>query len=391
MRLPVLLRALALTPLVLTAAQAAALVEPVAGLRVNGDAVYFCQRAANEGAPTLQVRLGSSPPRLLIDPDSVDGAATVRAVLDGFAPSPDNQYLAYGLSTGGAGGAVLRIRALATGRDSGEQITRARTGASSWTRDNRLLYTRLAPLADNLGESRVYLHTVGDDPARDAAVFGVGVTPGIEIAANARPAVMLVRGSDHAFGLVGDDAQLGLTVYIAPVETLTDGRPAWRKLIDPRDQIADIAVFANTLFMWSTQGAPQGQVLKLPLGTPGTPGASGAPGASGTPDMARARIVVTASEAAITGIGAARDALYIKRLAGTTSELLRLPYSPGAKAAAIALPDDVRIDALATDVRVPGVLFEARGATRPEGVLAYDPRAAKVVDTALQRAACTMP
>ncbi len=86
----------------------------------------------------------------------------------------------------------------------------------------------------------------------------------------------------------------------------------------------------------------------------------------------------------ITGIAAASDALYIRRMAGGISDLLRLEHSPGAKPAPVKLPFDGDIDALAADPRLPGVVFETGAWTRFGGYYAYDPKAAKVVDTKLQ-------
>lgn len=350
-------------------------VERVSGVRINGDAVYFYKRLPDENIPKLYVRIGSRAARLLVDPDAVGGSTDAHAAIDWFAPSPDNRYLAFGLSIGGSEDSVLRVIEIATGRDTGERIAGARFGPPTWTLDHRFTYNRLAPLApgapltEKFVDSRVYLHRVGDDPAQDAPVLGAGLAPGVEIAPTALPFVMLARGSDHAFGLVINGVQREITLYITPVDALTGGKPVWKKLIDPRDDVTDIAVFANTLFMLSHQGASRFQVLKLPLGTP---------------DMARAQVVVPASDAVITGIAAARDALYVRRMTGSTSDLLRVPYSPGARPASVALPYDADISALATDVRVPGVIFETSGWTRFGGFFAYDPREGKVSDTLLQ-------
>ncbi len=86
----------------------------------------------------------------------------------------------------------------------------------------------------------------------------------------------------------------------------------------------------------------------------------------------------------ITGLTAAKDALYVRRMNGSTSDLLRLAYSAGAAPVAVKLPFEADISALAADVRVPGVIYEASAWTRFGGFYFYDPQAGTVTDTRLQ-------
>jgi prolyl oligopeptidase len=100
--------------------------------------------------------------------------------------------------------------------------------------------------------------------------------------------------------------------------------------------------------------------------------------------MARASVVVPPAESVVTGLAAASDALYVRRMNGGISELLRLGYADDAAARALPLPYKGDIDALAADVRVPGLLFSLGGWTHFGSVYAYEPRTRKVVDTGLQ-------
>ena len=348
----------------------------VFGVQVNGDAIYFYKRLPDENIPKLYLREGvNGKDRLLVDPDVASGSKDAHAAIDWFAPSLDNKYLAYGLSLGGSEESVLHVKEVATGRETGEAIQGARFGPPSWTHDHRLVYNRLqamapgAPVTDKFLNARVYLHQLGDDPEKDVPVLGAGVTPGVTIDPVTLDFVSIVPGSDHAFGVVLNGVQRELTLYIAPVGSLLAGKPTWKKIIDPTDAVTDTTVFANTLYLLSHKGASRFQVLKLPLAAP---------------DMSKAEVVVPAGDSVITGLAAAQDGLYVRRMNGSISELLRLPYTPGAKPALIALPYEADISMLAADVRVPGVIFDTSGWTRFGGVLAYDPRAGKVVDTQLQ-------
>jgi len=94
--------------------------------------------------------------------------------------------------------------------------------------------------------------------------------------------------------------------------------------------------------------------------------------------------VVPAAEAVITGLGAAKDALYIQRMNGGTGDLLKLAYTSDAKPVPVPLPFEGNVDALATDPRQPGVIYELRGWTRFGGYYAYDAKSNKSVDTRIQ-------
>ena len=348
----------------------------VSGVQVNGAAVYFFKRLPNDNIPKLYVREGKAgKDRLLVDPDIAGGSKDAHAAIDWFSPSPDNKYLAYGLSLGGSEESVLHVLEVATGRDTGEAISRTKNGSPAWSADNRLLYNRLqaelpgAPPTEKYLNNRVFLHKLGEDPEKDIAVLGPGTTPGVDIDPKAFPFVGIVPGSDHAVGFVINGVQREVTLYIAPVASVLSAKPSWTKIVDPSDEVTDFAVVANTIYLMSHKGAPRFQVLKLSMNAP---------------DMAKAEVVVPAGEAVVTGLAAAQDALYVRRMNGSTSDLLRLPYSPGAKPTAVALPYAADISVLAADVRVPGVVFDTSGWTRFGGILAYDPRTKKVRDTRLQ-------
>jgi prolyl oligopeptidase len=226
-----------------------------------------------------------------------------------------------------------------------------------------------APATEKYLNSRAHLHRLGDDPDKDAALLGPGVTPGIAVDPRENPFVGIVPSSDHAIGLVVNGVQRDLTLYLAPLASVTSGRPAWKKVVDASDQVTDFAVFGNALYLLSHKGAPRFQVLRL---------------AMAAPEMSRAEVVIAAGESVITGLASGKDALYVRRMNGSISELLRLPYAAAAKPALIPLPFEADISALAADVRVPGVIFETSGWTRFGGFYAYDPRTKKIRDTKLQ-------
>jgi prolyl oligopeptidase len=95
------------------------------------------------------------------------------------------------------------------------------------------------------------------------------------------------------------------------------------------------------------------------------------------PDLATAQVVVPQSEAVVTGIAAAKDALYVRRMNGGVSDLLRAPYSAGARPAPVKLPFAGDVDGLTADPRRPGAVFNLGGWTRFGGYFATNPRSTR--------------
>ena len=348
----------------------------VAGVQVNSGNYYYLKRLANQNIPKLYVRAGfGGKERLLIDPEGVKGAGGQHFAIDYYAPSFDNKYVAYGISPGGSEESVLHVIEVASGKETGEAIDRAQFGSPSWTDDNRLLYNRLAkqapdaPKTDKYLKSRAYVHTIGSDPERDRAILGLGVAPDLALEPLATPFVFAVPGSPYLIGIVGNGNQREFSLYAAPVASLAQGLPAWRRIAGLDDQVTDAALFGSTLYLLTHRNASHFKVVRLDLANP---------------DLANAPVVVATSDAVITGIAAGKDALYVRRMAAGVSDLLRVVHMPSAKPAAVKLPFAGDIEALAADPRQPGVVFNSGTWTRFGGYYAYDPAAGVVVDTKLQ-------
>lgn len=348
----------------------------VSDVQMNAGFVYYRKALAADPIAKLYVRKGlAGKEQLLVDPTAMKAPEGKHYALDWFTPSLDNKYLAYGVSVGGSEEAVLHVKEVATGKETGDVIDRVNFGASGWTSDHRILYNRLQKLAADAPptakyvNSRTYLHTLGMDPEQDVAILGPGVTPGVTIDAAALSFAFTVPGSSYAFGNVINGVQREVTLYVATLDSLTSGKPAWTKAVDPADDVTDLAAIGNQVYLLSHKGASHFKVLRIDLAKP---------------DVANAALVVPPGDSVITGLAAAKDALYVRRMNGSTSDLLRLPYGDGATPLNLTLPFDAHISALAADVRVPGVIYGASAWTRADGFFAYDPTTKRVTDTKLQ-------
>jgi prolyl oligopeptidase len=348
----------------------------VSGVQLNNGAYYYLKRLSSENIPRLYVRTGlNGKERLLVDPEAIKTKAGEHYAIDYFAPSPDNRYLAYGVSPGGSEESVLHVIEVVNGKETGDVIDRTQFGPPSWDDANRLIYNRLqklatgAPKSDKYLKSRAYVHVLGSDPEKDRAILGPDVSANFVTDPLAVPFVSTAPGSPYVIGIVGNGNQREFSLYVARAAAIADGIPVWQRIAGLDDQVTDAALIGGTLYLMTHKGAPHFKVVRLDLAKP---------------DLASATVVLPAGDAVITGIAAARDALYVRRMVGGVSDLVRVEHSRGAKPVAVKLAFDGDIDALTADPRLPGVVFDMGAWTRFGGYYAYDPKAAKVVDTRLQ-------
>ncbi|MFI4953344.1 MAG: prolyl oligopeptidase family serine peptidase [Burkholderiales bacterium] len=341
----------------------------------NGD-YYYLKRFASDNTLKLYSRHGTGgKEQLLIDPDRRATAPGTHYAIDYFQPSPDNKYVAYGISEGGSEESVLHIFDIAAGKDTGDAIDRALFASPSWLPDGTLVYSRLqklapgAPVTDKYLNQRAYLHRIGNNPDDDAPLFGAGVVPGIALEPVENVAAVHVPGSSYVIAVNVTGVQREYKVYAAPVASLAGDNTPWRQIVDYSDGVTDVAISGDAIYLLSHSGAPHFKVLRMDLGKP---------------DVAAAEVVIPESDNVITGLSAAKDALYVRRMKGGISNLLRVDYAAGAKPAPIKLPFGGDMDALAVDPRLPGAVFELGGWTRSDAWYAYDPQRGAVADTGLQ-------
>jgi len=348
----------------------------VTSVQLTGENVYYLKRNADENIAKLYVRQGfAGKERLLIDPDKVPAPEGKHNAIDYFAASPDNKYVAYGISIGGSEESVLHVIDMATGKDTSDVIDRANFGSPSWLADGRLLYNRLqklppnAPVTEKYVNSRAYVHKLGANPDDDVPLLGAGLAPAVAVDPAEIPIVANPIGSKYLIGLVINGVQNEFKLYVSSVASMAGDKTPWVKVADNADEATAFDVMGDNLYLLTHKNASRFKVVRTSLAKP---------------DLPSAEVVVPPSEAVVTGIAAAHDALYVRRMTGGVSDFLRVTYAPGAKPALVKLPFPGDVDGLTTDPRRPGAVFNLGGWTRFGGYFAYDPKAGKVTDTRIQ-------
>jgi prolyl oligopeptidase len=344
-------------------------VPQVQAQRLPGNFYLILKRNPSEILYKLYLRQGlNGEDKLLVDPEQVKLVAANEGkgknAIQYFGPSLDNQYVAVDIAPGGSErDAEMHVFAAASGRETGDVAARAWGGGLGWLPDNRsFVYLKAqklppgAPATEIEQKVRTYLHVMGTDAEQDPAVFGYGVVPSISVDPKYFALVSAPPNSDYALGMINSGVSPNSAYYIEPLSDLGKTNSAWRKLADLSDDVSDVEVFGNDLYVLTFKDALRYKVLRLD---------------ARHPDLAAAETVVPAGQAVVSGINPAQDALYVQLLDGGLHCILRVPYGPHPKVEELALPFKGSAF-VGTDLRLPRALLFLTAWTKAFAIYAYD-------------------
>jgi prolyl oligopeptidase len=347
------------------------------GIRVNGlqsfgGRLFYLKQATGEDNRRLYVRDGSGgAERLLLDPQTRT-ANGVHFSIDYFQASPDGKLVAVGISPGGSENSVLHVLDASDGKEAGPSIDRAQFGAIFWLPDSQsFFYNRLRkpapedPRTSYYLNSKDYLHHVADDPEKDVAIFGNGLSPAVSMTESDFPFVSVPSGSKYAFGVIAHGVQNENTIYVTTLDSVHDASTSWRKIADVGDQVTGFDIHGDHVYLLSHHEASRFKILGIDLPKD---------------EVAHARVLMAASDAVVTGIQAAGDALYVQKLDGGLGKLWRLPYEGGA-ATEIRLPFEGAIQEVFVNPTEPGVFVRLASWTKSSMFFHYVPKTNTIVDT----------
>jgi prolyl oligopeptidase len=347
----------------------------VEGVRRLPDGRYFyLKRLPQDNVFKLYVREGlTGKETLLFDPEKFAKAAGKPFAINYYEPSQDGNYVACGLSAAGSEDAVIHVVETATGKEVDKPIDRAQFGGISWRPAGKsFFYNRLQKMEPGMPEteryqkSRVYLHVIGADADREPPVFGYEISPLVKMDPADDPFVNTVPGSKYALGSIEHGTRQELTLYVAPLASVGKPNTPWQKICDVDDDVTDFAVKGKEIFLLTHKDASRFKIITTSLAKP---------------DLGTARTVVPASHAVITGLGAAKDALYVQLRDGGIGRLLREPFQ--GKAEQVGLPFAGSLSLMTVDPRLDGTWLEMATWTKADQIYAYDPQTKKITNTGL--------
>ena len=336
------------------------------GLQRAGGRLFFQQRPAGAENFKLFVVEGKST-RVLIDPTALD-TATGHVSLDWWRASPDGTRIVYGLSRNGSEDSVLQVLDIKTGLILPERIPNTEGARPQWLPDGSgFFYNQLTGKVDTPErylDSRARFHRLGSDPAADPIIMARGRDPAVVFENIQQPHLVTAEGSDRAL-LVLQDVRSELRVLIAPLTDVLSGTARWQPVADFPDEVTDVDLNGDDLYLLANRGHPRGRVLRMP---------------ASRPDLASAIEVVPESAVVLQDLARAKNGLYVRAMDGGIARLKRL--GSDGQLTDISLPFDGTVSAVAADVAMPGATLVMAGWLTAAGIWSVD-STGHVHDTAL--------
>ncbi len=299
-------------------------------VQAAGETLVYLKRAPEDLIFKLYLREGvGGTERLLLDPAQY-GQDGQRAAIEYFSVSPNGRRLAVGVALGGSEDVTLRIIDVATRKQVGASIPRARGASPVWRYDGDLLFytqqrARAAgePASEQFRNSRAFMRAFSPGGLeRDTALLGNGLDPAIAIDKDDIPAIYVSPLSPFAIGVVSHGVQDEFTLYVAPLTQLRGAATPWRKLATAEQGITDLDLRGEWIYLLTHENADRYQVVRWSLRDP-RPYA-----------LHDAEVVVAASDRVLRSVHVAKDALYVHETDGGYDTLRRLEYNVKLKRAA---------------------------------------------------------
>ena len=327
-----------------------------------GGRTFYEQRSSGSDNFDLMVREADGKTRKLVDVSAIRAANGGEPfAINYFTPSNDGNKIAVGISEGGSEDASLWIYDVATGSRIAGPVPNAQFGIIGWTPDDRHLFTTLMqgvkpgrPETDKYLNSKAYVWDLKGAPV---PILGVGISPAVPFKPEEFPGVFTVPDAPLALAVNVNGVQNEMAIWTAPVTAAGSADAPWKPFVKRDDDVTNIAVAGNRIFLLSHKDAPTFKVLALN---------------AGEPIGAAKEVIAARPDRVIEGIAAASDGLYVRARRGVYSELLKIPLEGGPEQA-IELPFKGSINELSADPRYPGVKLILDSWAVPQRNLAYDP------------------
>jgi prolyl oligopeptidase len=347
-------------------------------LRLTNGKIFYRKQGAQDDVLKLYMRNDMNGEEiLLVDPDKFKKETHKPHAINYFTPSWDGKYVTYMLSASGSNDASVYVMDTETRKDVDKPISRMHY-SGMWLPDNKsFLYTRRQEMKEGMAatekyqRSKVYLHVLGTDVENDKIVLGHEVTPLINISPVAIPFIVTVPQSDYVFAIILYGTQKECDLYVATLDSFSQGTPEWKKICDVADEVINFEVHEEDVYLWTHNYAPHYKIVKTSLKNP---------------DFSKAESVVPESGIIVQDLVAAQDALYVQTKDSSIGKVIRIPY--GGKAEQLKLPfegavyllskDDQRLGK--NDSRMGGILLSITSWTRHESIYEYNPKTNQITE-----------
>ncbi|WP_240046238.1 prolyl oligopeptidase family serine peptidase [Rhodanobacter glycinis] len=221
-----------------------------------GGTLYYMQRVpGQEHAQLMGQAWPDGAARQVLDPE-----ASGLGSMDGFWPSPDGRYLAYGTEEGGNELLTLHVFDRRMGKTLDDQLPWAGGGPTppglSWDADGKgFLYVRYAPPASgsevSLFNASVVHHTVGQPANEDVVAFGEYYSPVAEYA--------LLNSGDAR----SQTAILAMEGDGGPVDVFMLDAGRFKRVLGHEANARQAAWVGGRLYVTAFKDAPRGKIMAV--------------------------------------------------------------------------------------------------------------------------------
>ncbi len=203
----------------------------------------------------------SAEPRVLLDPNTFSGDATV--ALGEFVPSPDGKLLAYSLSDGGTDWRTWHVREVDTGTDLPDTLRFMKFREVAWTADSKFLYYSRYPQredgkGDDSKQQSIHLHKLGDSQQADRSIFRVTDHP-------TRYPYPQVSGDGRYLIITLYDGSQKMGIYFQKLDANSQPEGPVVRLFDDFDADYEVvATLDDVFYVRTTRDAPNARLVAVP-------------------------------------------------------------------------------------------------------------------------------
>jgi superoxide dismutase len=233
-----------------------------------GDRIFY-MHYENGGQGVLHVRLEDGSDKVLFDPSTVTGGQ--HASVTGYSVSPDGKRVAINIDRGGDEITTIEFYDVDSGKKLADNLDRVwGEFQAQWLGNDAIAYTQMAPAGgqtDAMLNMRARYHRLGGDASADPTLAAAGGNPGLTIDPQEFPSVTGDPSSDKAVLIMGG-AHPELRICVDKAADMATA-PAFTCLVGYADQVTNLTLLGNTLYLVTIKDAPNGRVLALDLSKPG--------------------------------------------------------------------------------------------------------------------------
>lgn len=232
-----------------------------------GGALFYRYSDGQQDQAVLMRQSADGTRQLVLDPNQLSADGT--AALTAWEVSPDGRYLAYGIAEAGSDWNRFYIRDLKTGRDEPHVLDFIKFSGLSWTHDSDGFFYSRYPgkdgVFDELRDQALYYHRRGTPQAMDVRVFDRPQQPRWGFSGE------VSRDGRYLLISVWEGASENNALYVRDMKHAD--RPFLRGALIPvvedfAAKFEPIGVDGTTLYLLTTQDAPNGRIVAIDLQRP---------------------------------------------------------------------------------------------------------------------------